>query len=55
MIQEEITAYDHSVRLSRAYVRLLSIRCSATATRAQPTDPRAAIQQLLAPYLAKGG
>ena len=55
MIQEEITAYDHSVRLSRAYVRLLSIRCSATATRAQRQTRARAIQQLLAPYLAKGG
>jgi hypothetical protein len=55
MIQEEITAYDHSVRLSRAYVRMLSIRCSATATRAQRQTRARDIQQLLSPYLAKGG
>lgn len=55
MIEDEIKSYEHSVRLSLAYVRMLSIRCS---TEPNPNDLKARaqrIQDLLTPYLQKGG
>jgi hypothetical protein len=54
LIQEEIVAYDHSVRLTRAYVRLLSLRCSPKATPAERRRRAKELQDLLAPYQAKG-
>jgi hypothetical protein len=54
LIEEEITAYAHSVRLSLAYVRVLSIECSA---EPNPDDQKARakrVEDLLGPYLNKG-
>lgn len=54
MIEDEILAYEHSVRLSEAYVRLLSIECS---TRPNPDEQKKRakrIEDLLSPYLKKG-
>jgi hypothetical protein len=53
MIEEEVLAYEHSVRLTHAYVRLLSIQCSAQATPDELQSRAKRIQDLLAPYLAK--
>lgn len=53
LIEEEIIGYEHSVRLTNAYVRLLSLQCSSEAS---PDDLRARaerIQQLLGPYISK--
>jgi hypothetical protein len=55
MIEDEIKAYEHSVRLSAAYVKLLSIQCS---TKRKPSELKARAQRirdLLAPYENKGG
>lgn len=55
MIEDEIKAYEHSVRLSAAYVKLLSIQCS---TKKKPGELKARAQRirdLLAPYESKGG
>jgi len=55
LIEDEIAAYEHSVKLSKAYVRLLAIQCSS---KARPSKIRARAEQvraLLEPYLKKGG
>lgn len=44
MIENEVKAYEHSVRLSKAYVELLGIRCSAHPT---PWDKLARAAQLI--------
>lgn len=54
MIEDEIAAYAHSVRLSQAYVRLLSIRCSAEPDPKQQQQRAKRVQDLLAPYLNRG-
>ncbi len=54
MIEDEIAAYAHSVRLSQAYVRLLSIRCSAEPDPKQQQERAKRVQDLLAPYLKRG-
>jgi hypothetical protein len=54
MIEDEIAAYAHSVRLSQAYVRLLSIRCSAEPDPNQQKARAERVQDLLAPYLGRG-
>ena len=55
MIEDEIKAYEHSVRLSAAYVKLLNIQCS---TKKKPSELKARakrIRDLLGPYESKGG
>jgi hypothetical protein len=55
MIEDEIKSYEHSVRLSAAYVKLLNIQCSA---KRKPSELKARAQRirdLLAPYEKKGG
>ena len=54
MIEDEIAAYAHSVRLSQAYLRLLSIRCSAEPDPKQQQARAKRVQDLLAPYLNRG-
>jgi hypothetical protein len=52
-IEDEIAAYRHSVHLTQAYVRLLSIQCSS---KPNPADQKARakrVQDLLGPYLKK--
>jgi len=51
--REEMIAYNHSVKLSRAYVRLLSLQCSAARTPEALQARAEKIQQLLAPYTGK--
>lgn len=53
VVKEELTAYNHSVKLSRAYVRLLSLQCSAARTPKGLKERADKIQKLLTPYLAK--
>lgn len=54
LIEDEIVAYEHSVRLNLAYVRLLSLKC--TSDNINYIKQRAAdIQKRLGPYLSKGG
>jgi hypothetical protein len=53
LIEEEILAYEHSVRLTHAYVRLLSIQCSSQATPDEIQARTKRVQDLLAPYLTK--
>jgi hypothetical protein len=54
MIEDEIVAYEHSVRLNLAYVRLLSIKC--TSDNLSYIKQRAAdVQKRLATYASKGG
>lgn len=53
MIEDEIAAYRHSVLLSKAYLRLLSIRCSALPNPAQLKSRAKRVQDLLTPYLKK--
>jgi hypothetical protein len=53
-IEDEIRAYRHSVRLTQAYVRLLSIRCSSKPNPADQKKRAKRIQDLLGPYLKKG-
>jgi hypothetical protein len=54
MIEDEIAAYRHSVWLTKAYVRLLSIRCSKLPNRDQLKLRAQRIQDLLNPYLKRG-
>lgn len=54
MIEDEIAAYRHSVWLTKAYVRLLSIRCSKLPNRDQLKMRMQRIQDLLNPYLKRG-
>lgn len=54
MIEDEIAAYAHSVRLSQAYVRLLSLRCSAEPDPKQQQARAKRVQELLAPYFSRG-
>jgi hypothetical protein len=54
MIEDEIAAYRHSVLLTKAYLRLLSIRCSSLPNRDALKTRAMRIQNLLAPYLKKG-
>lgn len=51
--REEMIAYNHSVKLSRAYVRLLSLQCSAARTPEALQARAEKIQQWLAPYVGK--
>lgn len=51
--REEMIAYNHSVKLSRAYVRLLSLQCSAARTPEALQARAEKVQQLLAPYAGK--
>jgi hypothetical protein len=53
VIEDEVVAYEHSVRLTQAYLRLLSLQCSAMPTPGELRARAAAVQNLLAPYLAK--
>ena len=46
-------AYNHSVKLSRAYVRLLSLQCSAARTPEALQARAEKVQQLLAPYMGR--
>jgi hypothetical protein len=55
LIEDEIAAYRHSVRLSQAYVRLLSIECSSQPNPMQQKARAKRVQDLLGPYLKKGG
>lgn len=54
LIEDEVKAYAHSVRLSLAYVRLLSIECSAMPNPADQKARAKRVQDLLGPYLSKG-
>ncbi|MFO0724431.1 MAG: hypothetical protein U1E65_11645 [Myxococcota bacterium] len=54
IIRDEIKAYDLSVRLDGAYVRLLSLLCSSTATPELRRNAAERYQRILAPYLSKG-
>jgi hypothetical protein len=53
LVQEELTAYRHTIELSRAYVRLLSLQCSAKRTPEKLKKRAREIQEQLAPYLSK--
>ncbi|MET0287072.1 MAG: hypothetical protein ABW352_21490 [Polyangiales bacterium] len=55
MIEDEIAAYRHSVWLTKAYVRLLSIRCSKLPNRDELKKRVQRIEDLLSPYLMKAG
>jgi hypothetical protein len=50
-IEEEIIAYRHTVRLTQAYVRLLSLQCSARATPDELRKRADKIEKLIGPYL----
>lgn len=52
-IEEEIVAYRHSVRLTQAYVRLLSLQCSTQATPDELRKRAQNIENLLTPYFNK--
>jgi hypothetical protein len=54
-IEDEVRAYRHSVRLTKAYVRLLSLRCSSMPNPNEQKKRAKRIQDLLGPYLKKGG
>jgi hypothetical protein len=51
--REEVLAYSHSVKLTEAYVRLLSLQCSSGRTPDKLKARAKQIQQALAPYVAK--
>ena len=53
LVKEELLAYEHSVKLSQAYVRLLSVQCSATRTPDKLKNRAETVQKLLTPYLSK--
>ncbi|HEX6243873.1 MAG TPA: hypothetical protein VFZ61_23320 [Polyangiales bacterium] len=55
MIEDEIKAYEHSVRLSAAYVKMLNIQCSAKKKPSELQARAKRIRDLLAPYEKKGG
>lgn len=52
-IEEELIAYRHTVKLSQAYVRLLSLQCSAMANPKELQKRAKQVQDLLTPYLKK--
>ena len=53
IIQDEIKAYEHSIKVSKAYVRLLSLLCSADAPPEKKQMAAARYRDLLGPYLTK--
>lgn len=54
MIEDEIKAYEHSVRLSAAYVKLLNLQCSAKKRPNELKERAKRIRDLLGPYEKKG-
>lgn len=55
LIEEEVAAYKHSVKLTKAYVKLLAYQCS---TQKDPPGLRSRARQidaLLTPYQQRGG
>jgi hypothetical protein len=54
-IEDEVASYKHSVKLSQAYVRLLSVQCSSEPDPDKLKARTKRLQDLLGPYLKKGG
>lgn len=54
LIESELIAYAHSVRLTQAYVRLLSLQCSSKSTPQKLQQRARDIQRVLTQYQQKG-